>query len=453
MSIDLMVSSGMQESSSVRRARVGRCLSAFVAFGQSTGTCFIRLRGAGCIVRHLAAGIDLLRSPPARRHSRLSFLALAAGMLAVLLSGCAGKPGAVDPSAVDQIQGELEALLRQPYIDPLVRYLERYRADPARADHLKLVSAERDKRCVVIANLYKSREATLANLKKLERGYRLACPSVVDDFTAKLAKQTVQAESPNTAIAAVESLKATSPSQKELQNCYLLFSIANYREAQDARSAPARGGDARAQYGMAVIARIRQHYPESVKWSEKAAAQGLPEAEQHLGLLYLEGKGVPKEAAQALKWFETAGGHGVAEASARAGLMHYRGEGVPQNDDKARKWFSIAAQAGDAQAQMFLGEIYEKGAGVARDGEAARQWFSKAAEQGLAQAQGRLGAIYATGHGVQQDNMEAYHWLSLAVAGGNDSARSLRDSVARAMTPEQLSTARERLNRTLERRP
>ena len=453
MSIDLMVSSGMQESSSVRRARVGRCLSAFVAFGQSTGTCFIRLRGAGCIVRHLAAGIDLLRSPPARRHSRLSFLALAAGMLAVLLSGCAGKPGAVDPSAVDQIQGELEALLRQPYIDPLVRYLERYRADPARADHLKLVSAERDKRCVVIANLYKSREATLANLKKLERGYRLACPSVVDDFTAKLAKQTVQAESPNTAIAAVESLKATSPSQKELQNCYLLFSIANYREAQDACSAPARGGDARAQYGMAVIARIRQHYPESVKWSEKAAAQGLPEAEQHLGLLYLEGKGVPKEAAQALKWFETAGGHGVAEASARAGLMHYRGEGVPQNDDKARKWFSIAAQAGDAQAQMFLGEIYEKGAGVARDGEAARQWFSKAAEQGLAQAQGRLGAIYATGHGVQQDNMEAYHWLSLAVAGGNDSARSLRDSVARAMTPEQLSTARERLNRTLERRP
>jgi TPR repeat protein len=374
-------------------------------------------------------------------------------MLAVLLSGCAGKPGAVDPSAVDQIQGELEALLRQPYIDPLVRYLERYRADPARADHLKLVRAERDKRCVVIANLYKAREATLANLKKLERGYRLACPSVVDDFTAKLAKQTVQAESPNTAIAAVESLKATSPSQKELQNCYLLFSIANYREAQDACSAPARGGDARAQYGMAVIARIRQHYPESVKWSEKAAAQGLPEAEQHLGLLYLEGKGVPKEAAQALKWFETAGGHGVAEASARAGLMHYRGEGVPQNDDKARKWFSIAAQAGDAQAQMFLGEIYEKGAGVARDGEAARQWFSKAAEQGLAQAQGRLGAIYATGHGVQQDNMEAYHWLSLAVAGGNDSARSLRDSVARAMTPEQLSTARERLNRTLERRP
>ena len=461
MIIDLVASSGTP-GAHLRPARViAACMASFIGLGQAIGI-HLRFRERGENAPYPVVRADSPLPTPTWQYAHLSYLARSTVLAAMLLSGCASGPQAVDPTlgsnAVDPARDEFRALLSQPNIDPLVRYLTRYRTDPTRADYLKLVSAERDKRCAAIAKLYKTRELSPANLKKIESGYRLACPAVVDNFAAQLAKQAVQSEHPDTPNTAPESLEATAPkiappSQKELQNCYLLFSIANYREAQEACGATAQGGDARAQYNMAVIARILQRYPESVEWTQKAVAQGLSEAEQHLGLLYLEGKGVAKDPVEALKWFETAGEHGLAEASQRAGLMHYLGEDVPQNYDKAREWFSLAAQMGDAKAQMFLGDMYEKGAGVAADSKAARRWFRKAAEQGLAQAQGRLGAIYAKGLGVQQNNMEAYHWLSLAAAGGDGSAKPLRDTVARSLTPEQLSAARERLNQKLERRP
>lgn len=345
--------------------------------------------------------------------------------------------------------------MRQPYIDPLVSFLKRYRNDPSRAEYLERVSTEREKRCAAVAKLYKSRALTPANLRKLKSGYSLACPSVVADFAAGVAAQSENADAPSTAAQSPEASpqSVAAPAPEALQTCYLLFSIANYREAQQACSAPAQGGDARAQYNMAVITRVLQRNQESLQWTRKAVAQGLPEAEQHLGLLYQQGKGLPKDPAQALKWYETAGKHGMADASYRAGLMHYRGEGVPQDDDKAREWFSVAARMGDAKAQMLLADIYEKGAGVTADSQTALRWLRKAAENGLAQAQERLGTRYATGKDVPQDNMEAFHWLSLAAAGGSESVKTLRDTVAQALTPEQLSTARQRLNQKLERRP
>ncbi|MGP0174066.1 tetratricopeptide repeat protein [Pseudomonas sp. NCHU5208] len=394
---------------------------------------------------------------PDRCSSHLSRLAaFAAFAAALLLSGCATKPEADTPNQEARTglaHSEYQALLDQPYIDPLADYLVRYRTDPSRAEYLKQVSAEREKRCAVIARRYQDRAPTPANLRKLRSGYGVACPAVVADFAARLAAQGGKVETPSPSTPAPEAPKAAPVSSKELQSCYLLFSIANYREAERVCRDPAQAGDARAQYNMAAIAQVLQRTPESLEWTRKAVAQGLPEAELHLGLLYLEGKGLPKDAGQALKWFETAGDRGLAEANYRAGLMHYRGDGVPQASDKARQRFLAAAQKGNAKAQMLLAELYEKGLGGAADTDAARRWLRKAAENGLAQAQSRLGTLYAKGEGVQQDDAEAFYWLSLATAGGNAGARSLRDDVAQALTPEQLEAARERLNQRLERRP
>ena len=67
--------------------------------------------------------------------------------------------------------------------------------------------------------------------------------------------------------------------------------------------------------------------------------------------------------------------------------MYVQGRGVRQDDAQAAQWFRKAAEQGVAQAQYNLGVMYAKGRGVRQDGEQAVQWFRKAVEQGYPQAQ------------------------------------------------------------------
>src|SRR5690554_7416145 len=52
-----------------------------------------------------------------------------------------------DDTAPAEREAEVEALLEQPWIDPVTRYLEAHAEDPERADALVRLSRERDRRC------------------------------------------------------------------------------------------------------------------------------------------------------------------------------------------------------------------------------------------------------------------------------------------------------------------
>src|SRR4029434_10638846 len=67
------------------------------------------------------------------------------------------------------------------------------------------------------------------------------------------------------------------------------------------------------------------------------------EAQQNLGNLYAEGRGVPQDYAAASKWFQRAAAQGHAWAQAILGGMYASGEGIPQDYVQAYKWFSLAA--------------------------------------------------------------------------------------------------------------
>lgn len=140
---------------------------------------------------------------------------------------------------------------------------------------------------------------------------------------------------------------------------------------------------------------------------------------------------------------------GVAAAQYRLGVMYAEGKGVPRNDAEAAVWFERAAKQGDATAQYDLGASYAEGIGVPKDMVAAAKWFRLAAEQGLPLAQLNLGLLHASGAGVPQDNVEAMKWIDLAIyalpPGGprSDAARALGD-IATKMTPEQIQEARSR---------
>jgi len=182
-------------------------------------------------------------------------------------------------------------------------------------------------------------------------------------------------------------------------------------------------GDAEGQNRLGLLyvqgQGVPQDYAKARHWWEKAAAQGNAKAQCNLGLLYVQGLGVPQDYAKARHWWEQAAaqGHPVAEYS--LGLIYAKGHGVPQDYAKARHWWEKAAAQGYAQAQYNLGVMYDKGDGVPQDYAKAGQWWEQAAAQGHADAQFNLGLLYAKGMGVPQDYAKAGQWFEKAAAQGD----------------------------------
>jgi TPR repeat protein len=73
----------------------------------------------------------------------------------------------------------------------------------------------------------------------------------------------------------------------------------------------------------------------------------------------------------------------------------------------------------------------------------AIQVFRAMAAQGNAKAQSLLGVMYRRGQGVAPNSARAFVWFSRAAARGDAEARTGLREVSQAMTPEQLSQARE----------
>lgn len=149
----------------------------------------------------------------------------------------------------------------------------------------------------------------------------------------------------------------------------------------------------------------------------------------------------------ALREYKTLAEQGNTSAQTMLGAM-YTQRGVHYNPFEAIKWTREAAKQGHAEAQSNLGAMYVEGSvyvqgGLLRQSNVeAVQWFRKAAEQGNASGQFNLGSMYAEGRGVSKDDVEAYHWANLAVASNDkrasDKARTLRDALAKSMTPAQI---------------
>src|SRR3989442_11068146 len=107
-------------------------------------------------------------------------------------------------------------------------------------------------------------------------------------------------------------------------------------------------------------------------WHE-LAQQGDASAQTHLGVMYRDGRGVPRDDQQAVEWFRKAAEQGNAIGQANLGFMYERGRAAPQDDQQAVEWFRKAAEQGNALGQANLGFMYERGRGVAKDDAEAVQ--------------------------------------------------------------------------------
>lgn len=73
------------------------------------------------------------------------------------------------------------------------------------------------------------------------------------------------------------------------------------------------------------------------------AEQGVARAQNNLGVLYENGKGVPQNIEEALKWYRLAAEQGYAGAQNNLGLIYALGRSVPQDPLRAYMWLNLAS--------------------------------------------------------------------------------------------------------------
>ncbi len=132
---------------------------------------------------------------------------------------------------------------------------------------------------------------------------------------------------------------------------------------------------------------------------------------------------------------------GDAAAQNELGLLYYEGRGVEQNHRKAKEWFDKAVEQGHTGAQVNLGTLYLRGEGAPQSSQMALFWFSRAAGQEDALAFAKLGLMYSQGRGVLQDFIQAHMWYNLSASHGEGRSAEARDVLAKQMTPGQIAEA------------
>jgi TPR repeat protein len=172
---------------------------------------------------------------------------------------------------------------------------------------------------------------------------------------------------------------------------------------------------------------VPQDYALGMRWMRIAANKGLADAQNWVGILYQRSWGVERNEAEAVKWFRLAADQGLVAAQNNLADTYLLGLGVPQDFGEAFKWYRIAADQNSSYAENVIGIGYEHGLYVAQDDAEAFRWYRRAANRiyerpgdtWIHSPQYNIGAMYASGRGTAQDYVRALMWFTLAAAFGD----------------------------------
>jgi TPR repeat protein len=105
---------------------------------------------------------------------------------------------------------------------------------------------------------------------------------------------------------------------------------------------------AAADFATGLAAYQKGDYATAAKEWMPLAEQGDAPTQYNLGLLYLDGHGVPQSPAEAVKWFKRAAEQDYTDAQHNLGAMYGSGQGVKRDYIQAYKWLNICAAKGNA---------------------------------------------------------------------------------------------------------
>ncbi|MDP3936126.1 MAG: tetratricopeptide repeat protein, partial [Alphaproteobacteria bacterium] len=172
----------------------------------------------------------------------------------------------------------------------------------------------------------------------------------------------------------------------------------------------AEKGDTLAQYRYAVLLAKKREYAQAIYWYQQAAAKGHAGAQVNLGIMHMEGRGLPVDWREALRCFE--------ENSENAKALYYMGVifqeakgGVEKNIPQAIACLEKAAQKGFSAAYTRLGYIYASKDERFRDYPKAMDCLTRAADLGETQACLSMSGHYYVGKEVAKNDAKAHQYL------------------------------------------
>ena len=160
---------------------------------------------------------------------------------------------------------------------------------------------------------------------------------------------------------------------------------------------------------------------------QKASELGYGLAANNLGVIYLQGLGVPTDSQRAMGLLEQAAALGVPLAMRNLGDIYFGAfpglkelpDAPPKDLVKARAWYAKAADAGDGLAASYLGTMLRNGEGGPKDLVAAREAFRKGAEAGNGDGMFGLARMTYVGEGGPKDLPEARQLYLQGAEAGN----------------------------------
>ena len=185
--------------------------------------------------------------------------------------------------------------------------------------------------------------------------------------------------------------------------------VAKWASAATARDAELAQRNAQALFPSGF--EVKPDPDEALRWLNEAARNGVREADEIVGTVYLNGHARPRDFGLARQRLELAAEAGVASAQFRLGDMLYRGLGTPSDPPAAADWYERAAAQGHPRAAVAIGSLLMAGQGRAEDRQAAGAYFEKAAETGDAQALYRAGLMRLSGDGLPRNLVRAESYL------------------------------------------
>ena len=136
------------------------------------------------------------------------------------------------------------------------------------------------------------------------------------------------------------------------------FAEGDFQQAADLWLADAYRGSADAQFNVGVLYIEGKGLPvdrgEAIFWFTKAADQGHPEAQYNLGHLLLEQSGDVDKIREGIEWWRKSAEAGFPVAQFNYGRALFFGVGVNENRSESRIWIEKSASNGNARAQEFL---------------------------------------------------------------------------------------------------
>ena len=160
--------------------------------------------------------------------------------------------------------------------------------------------------------------------------------------------------------------------------------------------------DVRSPYEQGLSQYNQRHYSEAKHYFDEACVGGIPDACDHIGLMYQGGLGMARDTILAASFFSKACDSGSTDACSHLtqpvnnavgacnsgdscfslALKYDRGTEVPRNYAVAAGYLAKACDAGSRDGCLQLGAYYRAGVGLPKDASKALQFFQKACALG-----------------------------------------------------------------------